>query len=201
MRLQKGFTLLEIMLVLALMGIAISIISFTNNGQAPDKQLEQESKRLQVVFDMASDYAVLNQLQMGLLVDQEKSIYTFVHLDEDNKWTVIEGQKLFEEYQLPEEFTLAIELDGLPWQSDDSLFDQEVFDEELSVSNDGVQIGNQEDIEPPPPQVFILSSGDITPFELTIGFEPSFSDQRALYVLLQGQDFTPLIRKTLDEPL
>lgn len=191
-RQQQGFTLLEVMLVLALMGIAISIISFTNIGQDPTKKLDTETRRLQVVFDMASDFAVLNQEQLGLLLDEEKRTYTFVFLNEDEKWLPIEDNKIFSEYTLDPEFSLSLALDGLPWEEEDSLFDQEVFDEELSVSNDGVQIGNEEDIPPPPPQIFIMSSGDITPFELSITYEEDFSDVQAIEYLLQGKEYTPL---------
>jgi general secretion pathway protein H len=194
-RRQSGFTLLEVMLVLALMGIAISIISFTNIGQDPSEKIEHESKRLQVVFDMASDFAVLNQMQLGLRLDEEKATYTFVYLNEDDEWLPIEGNKLFAEYVLPESFSVYLELEGLPWESEDSLFDQRVFDEELSVSNESVEIGNEEDIPPPPPQIFIMSSGDITPFELTIRYEEDFSDLEPLEYYLQGREYTPLLLK------
>lgn len=189
---QAGFSLLEIMVVLALLGIIVSTVSFTSIGEDKQKLVEQEAQRLQVVFDMASDFAVLNQQQLGLLVDEEKQTYAFVQLGEDEQWLPLNEPKIFAEYTLPEFFSLQINLDNLAWQQEDSLFDNQLFDEELSVSNDSVRIGDEEDAPPPPPQVFILSSADITPFELRLRWQDSFSEQPPIDVYISGQDFTPL---------
>jgi general secretion pathway protein H len=192
---QRGFTLLEIILVLALMGLVVSIISFNVFSADPKKGVEEETRRLQVLFDMASDYAVLNQKQLGLRIDDEAISYEFVTLDEENKWVPIDSQPIFALKELPEFYALELFLDDLAWQSDDSLFDTRVFDEQLSVSDESVEIGNEEDIEPPPPQILILSSGEHTPFELRILYDEPFAESPAFFFSLQGEDIPPLTRK------
>ncbi len=191
---QTGFTLIEIMLVLALMGLMISVVSYTALGTNNYDKVNQQAKRFQVVFDMASDYAILNQVQLGIRIDEEESTYTYVALDDDDDWVELAGQKLFESYQLPEDMTLQLFLDDLPWQQEEQLFDRSLFDEELSVSDDGVEIGNEEDIVPPPPQLFLLSSGDLTPFELTITFEDTFSNEDPITFTLRAKEVTPIER-------
>jgi len=191
---QTGFTLIEIMLVLALMGLMISVVSYTALGTNSYDKVNQQAKRFQVVFDMASDYAILNQVQLGIRIDEEESTYTYVALDDDDDWVELAGQKLFESYQLPEDMTLQLFLDDLPWQQEEQLFDRSLFDEELSVSDEGVEIGNEEDIVPPPPQLFLLSSGDLTPFELTITFEDTFSNEGPITFTLRAKDVTPIER-------
>lgn len=191
---QTGFTLIEIMLVLALMGLMISVVSYTALGTSNYDKVNQQAKRFQVVFDMASDYAILNQVQLGIRIDEEENTYTYVALDDDDDWVELAGQELFASYQLPEDMTLQLFLDDLPWQQEEQLFDRSLFDEELSVSDEGVEIGNEEDIVPPPPQLFLLSSGDLTPFELTITFEDTFSNEDPLTFTLRAKEVTPIER-------
>ncbi|WP_332308863.1 type II secretion system minor pseudopilin GspH [Salinimonas marina] len=90
-----GFTLLEVMLVLLLMGLATSVVIF--NGFSTDKteQLEQQARRFQVLTDMASDYAVMNQQQLGIRIDPQANGYFFMALDEDNRWQQLEGVEVY----------------------------------------------------------------------------------------------------------
>jgi general secretion pathway protein H len=192
---QRGFTLLEIILVVALMGLVVSIISFNAFGTDPKKGVEEETRRLQVLFDMASDYAVLNQKQLGLRIDDDAASYEFVTLSDEDKWIPLDSQPIFALKELPEFYTLELTLDNLPWQNDDSLFDTRVFDEQLSVSDESVEIGNEEDIEPPPPQILILSSGEHSPFELRIIYDEPFAEAPAFFFSLQGEDIPPLTRQ------
>jgi len=191
----KGFTLLEVILVMALIGLIMSTVSYTVFSENDEDDVEKEVQRLQVVFSMASDYAVINQLELGLRLDEEKRSYEFVKLDEDSQWAPLDAHKYFELRELPEGIMLELSLEGLPWQEEDSLFDTRVFDEELSVSNDSVDIGNEEDKIPPPPQIFILSSGEITPFELKIKYSPDTIGGNYFYFTLQGVETVPLLRE------
>lgn len=198
---QSGFTLIEIMLVLALMGLMISVVSFSALGTNNRDKVDEQAKRFQVVFDMASDYAILNQVQLGIRIDEEESTYTYVALDEDDNWVELADQKLFASYQLPEYMTLQLNLEDLPWEQEEQLFDRGVFDEELSISNEGVEIGNEEDTPPPPPQLFLLSSGDITPFELSITYEDDFGSDDPITFTLRAKDVTPIERLAPEDVL
>lgn len=193
-RTHRGFTLLELILVIAVIGLIVSVVSYNVIGRDPADDVEEETRKLQVLFDMASDYAVLNQKQLGLRIDDEKMTYEFVALDDKQKWRPIGSQAIFSLRELPEFVSIELILDDLPWQSQDSLFDTEVFDESLSVSDEGVEIGNEEDIEPPPPQILLLSSGEITPFELRLVYEEPFAQTNPFFFTLQGQEVPPLTR-------
>lgn len=194
MRRQSGFTLLEVLLVLALMGLIISVVTYTAIGSNNYDKVEDQAKRFQVVFDMASDFAVLNQRQLGILIDEEENTYTYVTLNDDEEWVEIPNNKMFAAYEMPEYMTLELNLEDLPWDAEGQLFDRSIFDEELSVSEDGVEIGDEEDIPPPPPQLFLLSSGDITPFELSMTYEDDFSTELPITFILQGKETTPIDR-------
>lgn len=175
-----------------MIGVAVSVITLNFSGTSYDKELEKKAQRFQIVFDMVSDYAVLNQMQLGLRVEPEKNLYYFMYLNDEDKWRPISNEKLFAEHQLEEDFELDLELDDLPWVDEDSLFDNGIFDEELSVSSESTNIGDEEEEEPDPPQVFIFSSGEFTPFSLIFKFEPQFGNEQPVYFKVNGVDFTPL---------
>ena len=188
---QTGFTLLEVMLVLLLMGLAAGYVMFNAFGASKADLLKSQAQRLQVLVDMASDYAVLNQQQLGIRVEQKDNEYYFVFLDENDEWQRIEGEKYYEAHTLPEDFSFTLNLDDLPWTKEDQLFDRGIFDETLSVSEDGVEIGSEEEKKLPPPQILIMSSGDITPFSLTFAYEGDFNDE-PVYFALNNEEFPPL---------
>jgi general secretion pathway protein H len=195
---NNGFTLIEVMLVLAIMGMVVSTVVFNVTGQSGEDKLKKQVQRFQVVFSMAADFAVLNQRQLGLRVDQEKQQYAFMVLDDEQQWQELNTDAVFSSYEFPEEFTFSLELNDLPWDTDDSLFNEGSFDAQLSVSNEGVSIGEEEQKKLPPPQVLLLSSGDITPFSMTFAFEPDFASEQVTYFRINAQDSLPLI---LEGPL
>jgi general secretion pathway protein H len=198
---HAGFTLLEVMLVLLIMGLATGAVVLSYSGENGPDLLKKQTQRLQVVFNMASDFAVLNQRQLGLRVENAKNSYYFMYQDEEQEWQKLELDNTFAEHQLPDLFSLELFLTGLPWETENSLFSSGIFDEELSVSNDGVEIGNEEDKKLDPPQIFIFSSGEITPFSITLAYEPEFSNELPTYYRVNGQDSTPLTTEgPLDAP-
>ncbi|GAC17921.1 type II secretion system minor pseudopilin GspH [Paraglaciecola arctica] len=198
---HAGFTLIEVMVVLLIMGLATGTVMLSYSGESGQDLLKKQTQRLQVVFNMASDYAVLNQKQLGLRVEDKNRSYYFMYLDEEQEWQKLELDKTFAEHQLPKSFNLELSLTDLPWETEDSLFSSEVFDEGLSVSDDGVEIGKEEDKKLDPPQIFIFSSGEITPFSITLAYEPEFSNEQPSYFRVNGQDSTPLTTEgPLDAP-
>ena len=199
---HAGFTLLEVMLVLLIMGLATGAVVLGYSGENGQELLKKQTQRLQVVFNMASDFAVLNQRQLGLRVEDDDNSYYFMYLDEEQEWQKLEQDDTFAEHRLPDLFSLELSLTDLPWETEDSLFSSDVFDEELSVSNDGVEIGSEEEEKKlDPPQIFIFSSGEITPFSITLAYEPEFGNELPAYYRIDGQDSTPVTSEgPLDAP-
>lgn len=183
------------MLVLALMGLVVSTVVFNVSGQSGEDRLKKQVQRFQVVFSMAADYAVLNQRQLGLRVEPEKQQYAFMLLDENQQWQNLDTDQIFAAYTLPDEFSFELVLNDLPWDTDDSLFNEGSFDAQLSVSEDSVSIGEEEEKKLAPPQVLLLSSGDITPFSMAFAYEPDFAGDPATYFRINAQDSLPLTRE------
>ncbi len=188
-----GFTLIEVMVVIFIMGIAASAVVLNFSSESPEQALKKQTQRTAVIFNMASDFAVLNQRQLGLRVDQESNSYYFMALNEEQEWVKLDQDKIFEEHTLPESFSLSLSLTDLPWENDNNLFSSDGLDEELSLDNDRVEIGQEEEKKLDPPQIFIFSSGEITPFSLALSYEPEFSRDLPVHFRLNGQDSIPLI--------
>lgn len=193
-KLASGFTLIEVMVVLAIMGIAAGVVIFNSFGVSQGEKLENQAKRFQVIVDMASDFAVLNQKELGIRIEPKNSEYYFMLMDEDQNWQLLDTEKVFESYQLPEPFTLELELDDLPWLEEDNLFSDGIFDETLSFDENRVEIGDDEEKKLPPPQILLLSSGDITPFSLAMIYEPEFGSDSPIYYRLNATDSAPIER-------
>lgn len=198
MRKNNGFSLIEILLVLLILGLMTGTVVINFLAPEAKDKLEEQARRFQVIVGMASDFAVLNQLQLGLRIEPDEQKYSFVFLDDQSRWQLLEQQTIFEPFTLPEAFTLELELDNLPWVDEDSLFDTDLFDDDegFKIERD-IEVGD----EPPPlppPQILLLSSGEITPFSLIFKFEPNFTSEDPVYFRVNAEDYAPLI---IDGPL
>ncbi|MGO2342393.1 type II secretion system minor pseudopilin GspH [Vibrio litoralis] len=160
MQRQRGFTLLEVLLVVVLMSLSALAVVQTL-PQSNDDQAKEEASRFFQRLQLLSDDAILNGQDYGLRFDEKKSIYTYMQLAEEG-WQKVEDSKYFTETTLPEDLTFSFELGSEAWGDSDSLFEQEDFYEDRFEDSDA---------KPKPPQVYILSSGDVTPFLLTFTSE------------------------------
>ncbi|MFV0447422.1 MAG: type II secretion system minor pseudopilin GspH [Vibrio sp.] len=157
MKQSRGFTLLEILLVLVLISLStVAVIATFPVSQQDEAKLTAQSlfQRLQLL----NEEAILSGHDFGLRVDENKGALLFLTLTADG-WQELEKRQLSSELKLAADVVLDFQLGGDVWAEDDrlfeagTLFDQEMFAEEKSQQ---------------PPQVFILSSGEVTPFVLNI---------------------------------
>jgi general secretion pathway protein H len=112
-------------------------------GQHSDKTLQQEAKRLHYLIKLASEESVLRSTSMAM--EFSKQGYQFVQIAGD-QFVPLEGDKLFRKREFPGEMEIQMQLYG-----------QEVsFDDEERV-----------------PRIYILSSGEMTEFKISLRLEDS----------------------------
>jgi len=141
---SAGFTLLELMVVLVLIGIIFSFAMLSLGGDDLGEMMEQETRRLVTLLGLASDEAVLRGEELAVHFTAEG--FEFLVL-QDTAWQPTGEDGLLKAYTLPEGITLRLEVDGDP---------------------PGLAARDDEADEALTPQVFILSSGEMTPFTATL---------------------------------
>ena len=187
---QQGFTLIEVMLVIVLIGVMICAVQFTFSSSKPEQILQQNSARFAGIFDVAAEYGLLNNVELGMLVTE--SSYQFLAYD-GVQWTPIADNPLFEEFTLPEGIEITLQLDDLPIE------EPLLFDSSLLINPDEDESFTEEEDKKIIPQVYILSGGDITPFSLTFSFADfAFDGDDNVSFKVSGTYTTPL---TLEGPI
>jgi general secretion pathway protein H len=136
------------MVVLVLIGIIFTFAVLSFGGDDLAEALERETRQLVTLINLATDEAVLRGDELAIRFTENS--YTFLMLHA-NGWHEPEGDRLLKTYTLPKGMRLRIEVEGeLP-----DLGKTEEEDDNAS------------------PQVFILSSGEMTPFEASFTVEQS----------------------------
>lgn len=165
----KGFTLLEVLVVIALIGLIVSVVQFNFSGKRPEDTLKKASYQFAELFESAANYGLLNNIELGLYINENS--YRFLGYD-GVKWSELPQQDWLAVKKLPEGVTFKLALDDLPIE-EPLLFDSSVFkaQSEEYLSFDAIEEAKKAEKEKQLlPQVYILSGGDITPFSLTFHF-------------------------------
>ena len=159
MKVSRGFTLIEIMLVLVLLSVsALAVVM--SMPESRNKQLEQQASRFYQLVQLLNEDALLNGLDFGIRINESKGEYRFLKLGEDG-WMELEESRYFSHVKLEEDLQIMLELGGSAWADKDRLFDAgSLFNDEMFDDLDG-------DKKVKPPQLMVLSSGEITPFTVT----------------------------------
>lgn len=166
--LQRGFTLFELLATIIIIGIVVSLAALSIG----DNQSERERRaadQLTELLALAREQALFSGEDLGILFWRHG--YSFFRL-EDNQWQSVEQDPLLRARELPEEMELTLYLEGLKVKLSPLSplpRDHKPSRAEADKDKDGKRARLKDDKERPQPQVFILSSGENTSFELRIG--------------------------------
>lgn len=149
-----GFTLIEVLVVVVIIGIISAIVVLGLGNLGDDRDLRNEARRMVSLIELASDEATMQGRDFGLELMQTG--YRFVEFDPlTEQWFEVVGDDLMRPRRLGQdtEFELFLEdrrvllaLEAAETQRDD--------DDDRDLSDDYL------------PHVLLMSSGDISPFEL-----------------------------------
>lgn len=187
---SNGFTLVEVMLVMLLIGLLATTVVMNFSGESREERLEKEAERLQQLFQFVAETAMLKQQEWGLYVLPDR--YGFLYYDNnEGKWAEADEPAGLQQYTLPHDIALTLELEGLPGEETNLLsqLDWQLDDDEQS---------NEDNKIPVLPQVFVLSSGEISPFQLLL---TESSDLTPLYSAISTDFAIPLTRTPVSAEL
>lgn len=152
----RGFTLIEILVVIVIVATIVSIALLSINVAGRDDELERERRRLASIIQAAQDDALMQGREFGIEI--MASSYRFVEFDPlTRQWAEIVGDDLYRLRALP---------DGLEFE----LF---IDDKRIELALDPKQLDDPDKpladgVEPFAPHLFVFSSGEGTVFALDL---------------------------------
>jgi len=159
---RPGFTLIEVLVVVVIIGIVSSVVLISLGAIGDDRDLEREARRIASLVELAADEAELQGRDFG--IEFLRGGYRFVEYDPYfNSWAEVVGDDLLRPRSLPENVELALAIE----------------DRRIELNERPAETGNKDDeeedddrdnplVENYAPHSMILSNGDLSPFELTL---------------------------------
>ncbi len=144
---QRGFTLLELLVVVAIIGILVGAVVLSIAVVGVDREVRHEVLRLQSLVELLHEESLMQTRDYGLMFTETGYrfyMYDYMRLE----WIDVSGDPVLKQHAFPPQLSLELVLDGRPVRL--------------------VPNFDSQDVENPEPQVMVLSSGELTPFELSI---------------------------------
>jgi general secretion pathway protein H len=173
----RGFSLLEILVVVFIIGILATMFTLSVGVLGSDSAIDKEINRLQALLELAREEAVMNGHELGLhfypggyefAIYQEDFVEYYDLEDEvqnQSKWIVMDTGTLLKPRQLPAGIVIEIEIDGR---------DIVLKEKQQAAMDESDDDPEQTKVEAYRPQVWLYSSGDMSPF--VIRFRREFAN-------------------------
>jgi general secretion pathway protein H len=143
--LSFGFTLIEIMIVVFIIGLISAAAVITFGGESRDTELDHEAERLDALFDYAREQAELQTRDFGFRTTT--TTYQFVVFDPiGNEWKVVVEDDALRERKLPEDIDPKVIVEGRP----------------VVLDNKWPKIDDHK------PQIMVFGNGDLTSFKIQL---------------------------------
>lgn len=152
LRRPAGFTLIEILVVIVILGVVIAVATVSVGVLGRDREVEDQARRLWAVMTQGREEAELQGRDLGLFLDDAS--YEFMMFDPKNTgWVVIQDDDLLARRELPEGVRMRLWL------------------ESREVVLKPTRTPTEEELKKRAPQIIMLASGEVMPYRLEIARE------------------------------
>ena len=166
-----GFSLIEIMIVVFIIGLVTATVVITFGGDSRDTELDKEAERIEALFGYAREQAELQTRDYGLRMDRLE--YYFVVFNPlVNQWRLPEEDDALRARKFPDDMVPGLVVEG----------------------RNVVLDSRKPQVQDFKPQVMIYANGDLTSFEISLEREGTgdrariYSDEDTnIRLLLPGQ--------------
>lgn len=161
-----GFTLIEILAVLIIIGVVTAVAVFSIKTLGGRSDLGQAAERLAGRIQLASQNARLENIQYGLRINAHK--YEFMRFN-GHGWDVVSNDPVLAGQSLPSDATIDVQTHGeikIPVAA--TAAGTGAAAAAASVGSGSTDMKSGSDSVALTPQIAILSTGEITPFTLTL---------------------------------
>jgi general secretion pathway protein H len=144
-RAHAGFSLLELLVVVLIIGLIVQAVTLSMGALGNDRQLEEEAGRLRSVIDLLHEEALMQSRDYGVMFTSTG--YRFYVYDyQELEWVLPQTDRLLQQHTLRPQLAMSLVLDGR--------------DVTLEPNFEAQDVENAE------PQIMLLSSGEVTPFTI-----------------------------------
>lgn len=156
---SRGFTLIEILVMLVVIGITISFVTLSIGVGGRPVELQNEAEKLTGMLQLALEESVLTGKPMGLRINEtlerEGTRFTYEwSVLEQGTWQPLEQHPVLQDGQTAEGVELDLTLEGVDIKLQEEKEQKKEDDSKLKETYQ--------------PDIFILQSGELTPFTLHI---------------------------------
>jgi general secretion pathway protein H len=148
----RGFTLIELLVVVVIIGIVVTF-AVLSVGFNQSHELKEQAQRLTALIKLAHQESILNSQELAVQLADKG--YRFYALNNQGKWVPWDDKGPYHPVDFPDDVEMKVTIEGQDSQSGGTSGNQ----------SGGMGLGGD---DTPTSLVYILSSGELTPFELTL---------------------------------
>lgn len=107
---DRGFTLLELLVVIVLLGVVSSFAVLSLNITGLETELKEETKKIHALINLAKEEAIIQAQEIALVVDHKT--YFFQYLDWQSKTWLAKDDKVFRRRNIHEGIKIYLETEA-----------------------------------------------------------------------------------------